>query len=358
MNALGEALAAEIREHGPIPVARYMAEALGHPEHGYYMKQMPIGAAGDFVTAPEVSQMFGELIGLWGAEAWRLMGMPAPIHWIELGPGRGTLMRDVLRVADHVPGYRQALDVRLVETSPVLTKIQQSAVRGTWHQRFDDVPAGPMLLVANEFFDALPIHQYEKRADGWHERRVGLDGGDRFAFVTASLPCPETPVPPALDGLGEGSMVEICPDGLDVAGAIAERIAVHGGAALIVDYGHTQSAPGETLQAVRRHAYHPVLADPGDADLTAHVDFAALKRAAESKGAIVLGPTPQGCFLRALGIEQRADALRRGATAAQARDVASGLRRLTDPRAMGQLFKVMAIVHPDLAGLEGFDQPA
>jgi NADH dehydrogenase [ubiquinone] 1 alpha subcomplex assembly factor 7 len=358
MNALAAALAEEIREHGPIPVARYMAEALGNPEHGYYMKQMPIGAAGDFVTAPEVSQMFGELIGLWGAEAWRLMGTPAPILWVELGPGRGTLSRDAMRVADHVPGFRRAIEVHLVETSPILTCVQQSALRGTWHERFEDVPAGPMLLVANEFFDALPIRQYEKRADGWHERRVGLNGSDQFAFTTASLACSETPVPPALDGLGDGAIVEICPDGMAVVGAIAERIVRHGGAALIIDYGHTQSAPGETLQAVRRHAYHPVLADPGDADLTAHVDFAALKRATEAKGAVVLGPTPQGCFLRALGIEQRADALRRGAPAGQARDVASGLRRLTDPRAMGQLFKVMAIVHPDLAGLEGFEQPA
>jgi NADH dehydrogenase [ubiquinone] 1 alpha subcomplex assembly factor 7 len=356
MNALADSLAREIRDHGPITVAHYMAEALGNPEHGYYMKQMPFGAAGDFVTAPEVSQMFGELIGLWCAEAWQLMGTPETILWVELGPGRGTLTRDALRVAGYVPGFPKAIEVHLVEISPVLTSVQQGTVKGTWHRSFDEVPSGPLFVIANEFFDALPIRQFEKGAGGWHERRIGLNGGADFAFVTDPAPCVEPPVPVSLEGLGPGATVEVCPDGLALAEAIADRICRFGGAALIIDYGHVQSAPGETLQAVRRHSYHPVLADPGDADLTAHVDFAALKRAAESRGARVVGPTPQGCFLKELGIEQRAASLRRGATADQARDIRSGLLRLTDPRAMGQLFKVMAIVHPDLGTLEGFDQ--
>jgi NADH dehydrogenase [ubiquinone] 1 alpha subcomplex assembly factor 7 len=355
MNALAEILAQEIRANGPISVARYMAEALGNPEHGYYMKQMPLGAAGDFVTAPEVSQMFGELIGLWCAEAWRLMGMPSPVRLVELGPGRGTLMRDALRVASSLAEFRAALDVHLVESSPFLTKVQQGVIRGTWHDRFEDVPAGPLLLIANEFFDALPIHQFEKCVDGWHERKIGLDGDERFTTVTDSKPrAGLPPICPALEGLGAGATVEVCPEGLDVIRRIADRIVRDGGAALIIDYGHTESAPGETLQAVKRHAYHPVLTDPGEADLTAHVDFAALKGAAEARGALVLGPAPQGRFLLELGIEQRADALRRGATADQARDIKSGLLRLTDPRAMGQLFKVMALVHPDLTALDGF----
>ena len=355
MNALAETLAQEIRNHGPISVARFMAAALGHPEHGYYRKQIPFGTSGDFVTAPEVSQMFGELIGLWCAEAWRQMGMPSPVLLVELGPGRGTLMKDALRVASFVPGFRQAIEPHLIETSPVLKIAQRSAVRGIWHERFEDVPPGPILIIANEFFDALPIRQFVKLEDGWHERCVSLDNDGHFAFVTAPSPCvARPPIPASLTGLGAGALVETCPEGLALAETIADRVCRDGGVALIVDYGHIQSAPGETLQAVKSHRYHPVLSDPGDADLTAHVDFAALKQVAEARGAAVLGPVPQGRFLRDLGIEQRAEALRRGATADQARDIRSGLTRLTDPRAMGQLFKAMAINHPGLTTLEGF----
>ncbi|HKJ75013.1 MAG TPA: class I SAM-dependent methyltransferase [Alphaproteobacteria bacterium] len=355
MNLLAETLTREIRDHGPISVARYMAAALGHPEHGYYRKQIPFGTAGDFVTAPEVSQMFGELIGLWCAEAWRHMGMPSPILLVELGPGRGTLMKDALRVASVVPDFKRTIDPHLVETSPTLISVQRTNVQGSWHDRFEDVPRGPLLVIANEFFDALPIHQFEKKGDGWHERQVGLNDSGEFVYTSAQQPCSERPpIPETLEGLGPGAIVETCPDGLALAGTLADRVCRDGGAALIIDYGHVQSAPGETLQAVKSHSYHPVLSEPGDADVTAHVDFAALKKTAEERGAAVLGPVPQGCFLRDLGIEQRADALRRGATAAQARDIQSGLMRLTDPRAMGQLFKVMAIVHPALTGLEGF----
>jgi NADH dehydrogenase [ubiquinone] 1 alpha subcomplex assembly factor 7 len=264
-------------------------------------------------------------------------------------------MKDALRVASYVPGFQQAIEPHLIETSPVLKAVQHTAVRGTWHDRFEDVPPGPLFVIANEFFDALPIRQFVKQNDGWHERMVGLNGDGDFSFTIDSRPSPARPlIPQTLEGIGAGAMVEVCPDGLAVAQMLADRVCRDGGVALIIDYGHVQSAPGETLQAVKRHSYHPVLSDPGDADVTAHVDFAALKQAAEARGAVVLGPVPQGCFLRDLGIEQRADALRRGATAAQARDIRSGLMRLTDPRAMGQLFKVMAITHPGLTMLEGF----
>ena len=278
MNALAEMLAGEIRDHGPISVARYMAEALGNPEHGYYRKQIPFGTAGDFVTAPEVSQMFGELIGLWCAEAWRLMGMPSPVKLVELGPGRGTLMKDALRVATYVPDFQQALEPHLIETSPVLKAVQRAAVRGAWHDRFEDVPPGPLFVIANEFFDALPIQQFVKQSDGWHERMVGLSDTGDFIFTTDPRPpSARAPIPESLKGLGAGAMVEICPDGLALAQTLADRVCRDGGVVLIIDYGHVQSAPGETLQAVKRHSYHPVLSDPGDADVTAHVDFAALK---------------------------------------------------------------------------------
>ena len=280
MTPLARIIAQRIRLQGPIPLAAFMADALGHPEHGYYRRSDPFGKAGDFITAPEVSQMFGELIGLWCAEVWRLMGSPDPFLLVELGPGRGTLMADALRAAKVLPGFGDAAAIHLVETSPALRARQQAALAGrevAWHDGFGEVPAGPMILVANEFFDALPVHQFERTPDGWRERLVTLDG-DRFVLAVSRDRTPaEVLIPDALRRTApDGAVVEVSPASVSTMRAIAERLEEYGGAALIVDYGHAEHGAGETLQAVRRHRYHHILADPGEADVTAHVDFAAL----------------------------------------------------------------------------------
>ena len=361
MNALARRIAGRIAEEGPLPVSQFMAAALGDPEGGYYVRGDPIGAQGDFITAPEVSQMFGELIGLWCAAVWQSMGAPDPVTWIELGPGRGTLAADALRaVSKTAPTFAAAADIHLVETSPVLREHQRTALPAgttpTWHETVEDVPVGPILVVANEFFDALPIRQYVKSAEGWRERCIGLAGdGQRFAF--ADVPCPPPDLPPALASAHDGAVVEVCEAGVAITGAIGERVARDGGAALVIDYGHARSAPGDTLQAVRRHAFADVLDRPGETDLTTHVDFEALGNAATAAGARVFGPVPQGVFLGRLGIEARAATLARGADADQTTAIHSALRRLAHPREMGLLFKVLAITGTVLGPPPGFDAP-
>lgn len=350
MTPLGKHLAALIRAGGPIPVSRYMAEALGNPKHGYYMTRDPLGRDGDFITAPEISQIFGELIGLWWASVWVEMGRPDPVRVVELGPGRGTLMADALRAAVALPDFAKAIELHLVEISPVLKALQKEQLRAVWHERLDDVPEGPMLLVANEFFDALPIRQYVRVEDGWRERMVGLDG-DNLAFGLAPGRAPAVELLPET---APGDIAEICPAAIAIARAIGERVASHGGAALIVDYGHAQSAPGDTLQALAGHRYRDVFEAPGQADLTAHVDFEVLAQSARHAGAAVHGPVDQGDFLSRLGIGRRAQALLLRATDAQAEQIKSGVRRLAAPDQMGRLFKAMAITDPGLPVPEGF----
>jgi len=330
-----------------VSVAEFMADCLGHPEHGYYASRDPFGATGDFITAPEVSQMFGELIGLWCAETWAAMGSPASVILAELGPGRGTLMADALRAARVAPEFHAALDVHLVETSPVLRQAQEKTLAGTavtWHDDATTIPSGPSLVVANEFFDALPIRQFQRAEDGWRERLVGIGDDDLVFTLAATAPAPLVPV--SLTDAEPGAVAEVCPAAIAVVDALARRLATDGGAALIIDYGHQASAVGETLQAVRAHQYADVLAAPGEADLTAHVDFAALSRAATDAGAIVHGPLSQGAFLAALGIAARAAALAEAATPAQAAGIEAALQRLTDDDAMGALFKVMVVTPP------------
>ena len=356
MTALLDALRPILASEGPITVARYMGLCLGHPAHGYYMTRDPFGMEGDFTTAPEISQMFGELIGLWAGEIWRLMGAPDPVRLVELGPGRGTLMADVLRAARVVPRFLDAADIRLVETSPVLKARQEITLSSTgapvaWHAHVSDVPAGPAIVLANEFFDALPVRQYVRTERGWCERLVGLAEDGTLAFGLAGEPDRRLP-----DTGPDGAVLEQPEAALDIAAGLAARLAAQGGAALVIDYGHGASAVGDTLQAVKRHGFADPLAEPGEADLTAHVDFARLAAAAGSCGAAVHGPVPQGDFLRALGIEARAGALRARASEAEAAAVDSALARLTDdaPRGMGGLFKAMAISHPRLTALPGF----
>lgn len=352
---LAHHIARLIEEMGPIPLSQYMALALGHPEHGYYMTRDPLGTRGDFITAPEVSQMFGELIGLWLADAWATQGGPERFALAELGPGRGTLMADALRAARAVPGMTAAAEIHFVETSPVLREAQKKRVpHATWHERIDTLPDLPLFLIANEFFDALPIVQYQRTERGWCERYVAL-ADERLAPVLAPVPLAnDKGLPVAMRGSPLGALAEISPASTAIVETLSSRIAAQGGAALIVDYGHTRSATGDTLQALRGHEYADPFDAPGEADLTAHVDFEALSRAVEAGGGTAYGPVEQGTFLMALGIEARADALRKQATEAQARDIDAALQRLTAPGEMGSLFKVLGIAPRGASAPAGF----
>lgn len=360
MSGLLDKLRARIESEGPITVAHYMAAALADPDFGYYMLGDPFGAAGDFITAPEISQIFGELIGLWCVAAWEQMGGPDPFRLVELGPGRGTLISDALRAAKLRPGFSAAARIHLVEHSAVLRERQRQTLNDydvTWQRDFSGIGGdGPLLLIANEFFDALPVRQFELAEDGWHERLVACDPGTgALCFVTAaqatSLP---GGISPHLPGADIGGLVEFCPTGVDLAREIGRDIAAAGGAALIIDYGHDRTAVGETLQAVRHHRPHDVLADPGTADLTVHVDFEVLSKATGDAGVQVYGPRPQGAFLRDLGIEARAAVLKQHASGSQAEEIEAACHRLIGSEEMGTLFKALALAHPDLPPPVGF----
>ncbi len=362
-NGLARILAQRIAASGPISVAEFMAEALGHPEFGYYTSKDPLGVAGDFITAPEISQMFGELVGLWCANSWLALGKPTPFILAELGPGRGTLMADALRALETVPACRAAARVHLVERSPHLRERQKEALSGVdvaWHYAVEDLPMLPAIFIANEFFDALPIEQFVFRNDGWHRRLIDLapDSSDDvpvFVFTHAPSPSSTNELPVGVPTSGEdGAIVETSPAAHQIATEMARRIRSHTGAALIVDYGYAGPAVGDTLQAVRQHEYAPVLERPGEADLTVHVSFNALAKAAVSGGAAAWGPVPQGEFLRRLGIETRAIALAAEATLQQKADIDSALNRLIGDDQMGTLFKVLAIAPPASASPAGF----
>jgi NADH dehydrogenase [ubiquinone] 1 alpha subcomplex assembly factor 7 len=339
-SELGRLIARRIALTGPISLADFMAEALGHPRFGYYRRAMPVGMAGDFTTAPEVSQMFGELIGAWLAERWLTMGQPSPVRLVELGPGRGTLMADALRATRGVPGFHTALDLHLIDVNEPLRTAQRAALAGfepTWHERFEGVPAGPTLLVANEFFDALPVRQFHRTQHGWAERMVGLspDGGLRLALAPGV-----TPFASLLPDLPPGAEAEISEAGRALAAAIGVRLKRDGGWALIVDYGAESAGRAASLQAVRGHRGADILDRPGETDLSAHVDFATL---AEVAGVPAFGPVGQGVFLRRLGIEKRAQALKRRARPEQGHAVDAALARLIAPDQMGTLFRVLAL---------------
>jgi NADH dehydrogenase [ubiquinone] 1 alpha subcomplex assembly factor 7 len=352
---------ARIAHAGPISVAEFMGLCLYDPRYGYYNRRPPFGAGGDFITAPEISQMFGELVGLWAAEVWRSIGKPDPVALIELGPGRGTMMGDALRAARAAPEFRRAVRVHLIETSRDLQSRQRQTLSGVedvplhWHGSIDEMPAAPCIIVANEFFDALPVRQAERRPAGWHERMVAADGSGALMLTVAHEPITDlgSKLPPAVAHAQIGEIFEWRP--CKFAIEIARRAAA-GGAALIIDYGHLKSGTGDTLQAVRRHKYANPLTLPGLTDLTAHVDFEALGKAAEEAGARVHGPIEQGTWLKRLGIETRAAMLQANGSESKRADIAAAVLRLTGtgPGQMGSLFKAIAFSAPAIAHLPGF----
>lgn len=357
MSALGEEILAEIRASGPMGVDRFMALALGHPRHGYYMTRDPLGLAGDFITAPEISQIFGELLGLAMALSWQMLGEPAEVALVELGPGRGTLMMDALRAARALPPFNAAVSVHLVETSPVLQRAQAEALSGSgktprWHPTIDSLPTDrPMLILANEFFDALPVRQFQRRGTEWRERLVGIGADGALALGLHAAPAEGL----TLDA-PEGAVFETAPIALDIMRRLAERLVAQRGAMIAIDYGHHRFAYGETLQAVKKHEFVSVLAEPGEADITAHVDFSSLAIAARRGGALAHPILTQATLLDRLGIRHRAEILKRKADDPAAIDAAVARLTGTEPRAMGSLFKALAVTSPDLGAPPGFDR--
>ncbi|MGY6410425.1 MAG: class I SAM-dependent methyltransferase [Alkalilacustris sp.] len=355
MTPLAARLAGAIAAQGPMRGADFMAACLLDPEHGYYTTREPFGQAGDFVTAPEISQMFGELLGLALAQAWADQGGPDRVVLAELGPGRATLMADMLRAVRALPPFAARLEVHLVEASARLRAVQGARLEGhapVWHDRVDTLPEWPLFLVANEFFDALPVRQFVRHANGWCERMVGLEDG-RLAWGL-SPPAPLAALDHRLDDTTPGEVVELCPAAPGIVQAVAGRIARHGGAALLIDYGGWRSR-GDTLQALHQGAPDDPLAHPGQADLTAHVDFEPLATAARAAGAAAAGPVGQGVLLRRLGIDARAERLAQRLTGEALLTHRAAHRRLTDPSEMGTLFQALAIHPPAQAPPPGFD---
>jgi NADH dehydrogenase [ubiquinone] 1 alpha subcomplex assembly factor 7 len=348
MSDLENRIAALIAAQGPISIAQFMTQALHDPQSGYYATRDPFGSGGDFITAPEVSQMFGEMLGLWCIQVWHDQGRPKNARLAELGPGRGTLMNDVLRTLRTVPEFFDGLDVVLVEASPVLQKIQQEKLKDSgakldWRARFDDTLSDrPLFLLANEFFDALPIRQFVKTQRGWCERMVTLQD-NRLAFALAPTPTPSALIPPDRAAAPDGAVYESAPAATALVEEIAAIVARRGGGALLLDYGYDQPGFGETLQAVASHSFADVLEDPGESDLSAHVDFAALAQAARHGGAAVFGPQNQGDFLVDVGIGKRAEKLMASNPAA-AQSLVAGVERLIAPDQMGVLFKALALM--------------
>ena len=355
MSALTAIIRERIAASGPISIADYMALALGHPEHGYYIKRDPFGTRGDFITAPEISQIFGEMIGVWCAQMWMQMGA-GPISLVELGPGRGTLMADLLRATKAVAGFHDAVTIHMVETSPTLANAQYMRLRDMhprieWLDRVEELPQNKMLLVANEFFDALPIKQFVMTAEGIRERKVTWNTTLRvFEFVLAE---PGLSLAKSSHNIPANTVMEHSPASRSIMRQLAQHIHAHGGGGLIIDYGYLGEAHHDTLQALRAHLFHPVLSDPGDADITAHVDFSTLMEIARDVGNQVPALITQGDFLVRMGAQVRLEMLLRQATGEQREPLISGLHRLVSPQAMGELFKVMAFasdLHLELPG--------
>jgi NADH dehydrogenase [ubiquinone] 1 alpha subcomplex assembly factor 7 len=390
LTPLARKLAARIAESGPIPFHDYMQACLYDPEHGYYKRKDPLGRGGDFITAPEISQVFGELIGLWAGETWRLMGQPQELRLIELGPGRGTLMADALRALGVLPGILKSVTVHLIETSVALQSAQRAALASApcpvfWHSEMGEVPPGPATIIANEFLDCLPVRQYvfEAATQLWRERVVTFEtDGFRFELSQDGIEDPltrplrghplprrgegnsaELPSPLAGEGMGvrgslsdaeDGAFLEIRPGTAAILEAFAARAAQAPFASLIVDYGYSRPSWGDTVQAVSRHRYAGLVERPGEADLTAHVDFCSLIRQAQALGLSAYGPMPMGEWLLRLGLEARAIQLLSRVPEEKAGEVQSRIARLVDPNQMGALFKAAVFTSSGVGPLPPF----
>ncbi len=346
-----------IAANGPMTIASYMELALQHPEFGYYRHHDPLGQEGDFITAPEISQMFGEMIGLWCADVWKKLGSPEKFTLLELGPGRGTLMQDVLRATAKIHGFHQAVQLHLLESNQTLRKMQQEKLVEHLPIHLDDLsqlPELPTIIIANEFFDALPIRQFEKTFQGWAERLV-MVVGDQLAFTTSPLDAMLLQlIPENLREANPGAFFEVSLPTTAIMRNLTKHIMRNKGAALIIDYGFAEASGQPTLQAVANHQFVDVLSRPGDVDLTAHVDFGMLRTVVSGQGVHILGPVGQGEFLQDLGIDIRAVQLKQHATPQQAADIEAALKRLTDSADMGTLFKVLAVTSSPLPSLAGF----
>lgn len=350
------------RDGGPLSIAAFMELALNHPDWGYYHNKDPFGVAGDFITAPEISQVFGELTGLWLAAAWQGAGRPNPFLLTELGPGRGQLMADLVRATAKVPGFLEAADIHLVESSKRLRDLQREKLPGlniTWHYDFAGVPKGPTFLIANEFFDALSIYQLIRTEAGFTERLLACAEDGELTFTEGDAPADLLDMISDLPAGEPGEIAEISPARNSLAHEIGERIHQEGGVALIIDYGAwVDHATGDTLQAVRDHRPAGPLEAPGEVDLTSQVDFKRLGQAAAGAGSSVFGPVPQGTFLRTLGIEMRITALLAHTDPQESQSLREALFRLTDASTMGEAFKVLALASPDHPPPPGFSAPS
>ncbi|WP_068315257.1 class I SAM-dependent methyltransferase [Polycladidibacter hongkongensis] len=346
-SPLLQKIKSQISLHGPMSIARYMELCLSDPDHGYYTTRDPFGAQGDFITAPEVSQLFGELCGAWLLQRWLEDGCPKNCVIAEIGPGRGTLMRDMLRVFALRPQFMQASTLHLVETSPSLRKIQAKKLRPfsiKWHDSIHTLPDGPLYLIANELFDALPIQQFQWANNKWYERAIGLDDDGNLAFglAAATLSPDQTGLP-----IGTiphaGDILELSAASTALIRTLAERIKSDGGSALLIDYGYTTTTCGDTFQALKAHQAISPLEQPGDADLTAHVNFESLANTAKAQGIHTFGPITQAELLLGLGLLERAGQLGTGKSANEQESIRKAVERLAADNEMGTLFKALAI---------------
>lgn len=354
MSTLLDTLMRRIKISGPITIAEFMSECLMHPKYGYYQREKVFGADGDFTTSPEISQMFGEMIGLWLIDRWQAMGSPPEFNLVECGPGRGTLMADILHAAAKQSDFIKAASVVFVEKSNQLKNEQKKRVPGAlWIEDISALPGGPTLLVANEFFDALPIHQFQKRDGLWLERKIGLEN-DKLSWSLSAPSAALSMMSKNQKASENGSIVELCPAAVSTAGTIAAHINEHSGAALIIDYGYDKSATGDTFQAMKDHHYSDPLDNIGTSDLTSHVNFDMVGQAAQQKEVATHGPVGQGSFLMSIGMGERAMGLSQNVATEEKEHILSCLMRLTSPDQMGELFRVLALTSKEQTKVAGF----
>lgn len=343
-NTLKTRIANHIKTSGPLPLAEFMHWCMADPKDGYYANQEAIGAKGDFITAPEISQMFGEMIGIWAVESWEHLGKPSSFNLVEFGPGKGTLMQDLLRIGNAVPQFLQAANVQMIETSEKLIEKQKSALREhdniAWHKSITDIPDQPTLVVANEFLDVLPIRQYVKTGNEWREHAIGLDENENLTWTLGAGKLEPDDLPEGADKEPEGAIFEISTIRESFIANTAEHLKANKGAALFIDYGHGKTGFGDTLQAMRNHGFADILDEPGMADLTSHVDFEALANIAKAAGMAVKPLQKQGAFLQEKGMLERAGQLGHNQSAEIQEQLTQQAERLALPTQMGGLFKV------------------